>query len=402
MTSRRQLLTGAVLLCVFAIGVSGVPIVAANSAAVGVVDVTVSPEQPVPNEPTTYYVTIENNANDVYEIDSLKIERESPFDDPEQVWDVAVVPPGGSIEVPVSIRFDDKGLHRTQVVVEGSVNGTTENRQYPVPVTVRDGGPDISLSSENPTVGSGESLTVRAVNGEDRSIRNINVSVEGDDVGFETTNKLATGMSGNEQREFKFRYIPQSAGETELNATFQYTTSSGYEQTITKSTTVDVSARSAQESVDPTLGSATIQLTGIEMESEDDHMRITGSASNLGTDDIESVLVRVVETETVEPTNPNRDFFIGTVPGSDFGTFDLTAEIGGNTTRVPVEVSYISDGNRITERTVIEVPATTGDTPDTSGDTSLAVYLIGGVIVVGVFGVMGVAVYNSRKDDGGD
>lgn len=387
-------------MCLILIVISGLPVTATDSPAVGVVDVDVSPEQPAPGEPTIYYVTIENNADQAYEVDRIEVEHESPFDDPEQVWDVAVVPPGGSIEVPISVTFDEKGLHKTQVVVYGSTEETSANRQYPAPVVVRDSGPDVMLSSSTPTTGSETDFTVRAINGEDRSIRNINLTVDGEDVEFNTTNQLSSGLNANEERDFTFRYVPESTGETELTAKFEYTTDSGHEQEITKSTNVDISEPRSQSNIDGQVDSPAIQLTGIDVVPEGEHMLITGSASNVGTDSIDSVLVRVVETENVKPTAPNRDFFVGTVPGSDFGTFDLTAEVSDDATQIPVELTYISGDDRITEQTVIEVP-TTSESPNTSGDTYTIVYIIGGVLVVGVLYIIGIGVHNSRKDDGG-
>jgi len=38
------------------------------------------------------------------------------------------------------------------------------------------------------------------------------------------------------------------------------------------------------------------------------------------------------------------------VPASDFGTFELNAEVSGNVSEIPVEVRYVSDGERF-ERT---------------------------------------------------
>jgi len=397
MRTKISMATIFAIVCVFSVVLVGTP-VAADSNAVGIVDVTVSPDQPAPNEPVTYLVTIENNAESVYEIDSLRIEHESAFDDPDQVWDVAAVPPGSSVEIPITTVFDEKGLHRTQVVVQGSVNGTSAYRQYPAAVVVREGGPDITLSSTDPVVGSGTNLTVHAVNGENRPVRNINVTARGEDVAFDTATRITAGMDGNTERDFTYRYVPQSAGETDLNVTFAYTTDTGQEQTVTKSLAVDVAEPRTAASVDSRVGPPTIQLTGVEVESEDDHMLITGSASNVGTETVDSVLVRVLRTEAIEPTSPNRDFFIGTVPGSDFGTFDLTAEIGNNVSRIPIEVTYVSNGNRITERTTVEAAETTTSSPDTGSETPLVVYGIGGLVVVAVLGVMGVAIRNSRQD----
>lgn len=86
-----------------------------------------------------------------------------------------------------------------------------------------------------------------------------------------------------------------------------------------------------------------VRLTGTSVEGAGT-LTVTGSASNVGIEDAEGVVVEVVETENVEPAPPQSDYFVGTVPASDFGTFELNARTTGNVSEIPVRVSYVADG----------------------------------------------------------
>lgn len=134
-----------------------------------------------------------------------------------------------------------------------------------------------------------------------------------------------------------------------------------------------------------------VRLTGVSVTGAGT-VTITGSASNVGVEDADSVLLTVEETEDVEPAPPQSDYFVGTVPASDFGTFELNAQVSGNVSEIPVEVRYVSDGERF-ERT--EHLRYGGDTfggaphgvnePDIPEDdglsTSLLVLIVGAVVV---------------------
>ncbi|WP_415382609.1 COG1361 S-layer family protein [Halosimplex sp. TS25] len=151
----------------------------------------------------------------------------------------------------------------------------------------------------------------------------------------------------------------------------------------------------------------TIGLTGLEVVPEGNRLRISGSASNLGTTDAESVRVVVVDTERVTPTSPNREFFVGTVPASDFVSFDVYATVQGNVSTVPLDVEYLVDGEQHTRTVEVDAAGAsralaTGPEPDTSGSGG------GGFLlpaVVGLFVAAGVAVLivrawrNSRGGD---
>ncbi len=92
-----------------------------------------------------------------------------------------------------------------------------------------------------------------------------------------------------------------------------------------------------------------INLTGLSTKTEGDHLRISGSASNVGLNDVHSVVVRVLPAKGVTPSPPNRDYFVGTVPASDFVSFDVTAWVDANATSVPLQVTYLANGVQHTE-----------------------------------------------------
>lgn len=147
--------------------------------------------------------------------------------------------------------------------------------------------------------------------------------------------------------------------------------------------------RSASTRVAYSPNPARIELTGISVEPEGNHLLVSGSASNVGLSDASSAVVSVVSADGVTPVSPNREYFVGTVPASDFVSFDLTAQVDDGVDRIPVRVSYIADGTQRTS--VVEVPV--GDLPppesgggDDGGPSLLLVAggLIALVVVVGV------------------
>ncbi|MDS0281498.1 hypothetical protein [Haloarcula onubensis] len=135
---------------------------------------------------------------------------------------------------------------------------------------------------------------------------------------------------------------------------------------------------------------ASIELTGLSVSREDGLLQITGSTSNVGTTTARSVVVRVLPDEGVEPAAPNRDFFVGEVPGSDFSSFDLTARATGNVSAIPVEVSYLVDGERTRE--TFSVPVDSGRSDRAEPQTGGGGLGAGLVAVVGLAGVVSLVI----------
>ncbi|WP_411962876.1 CARDB domain-containing protein [Haloferax sp. YSMS24] len=152
----------------------------------------------------------------------------------------------------------------------------------------------------------------------------------------------------------------------------------------------------ASTTIDYVASPGTIELTGIDVELEDGAVHISGSASNVGLSDAQSVVVRVVPTDGVEPTRPYKEYFVGSVPASDFASFDLYANVDEGVTSVPVEVSYLVDGRERTVETTVDVSdLSTPDEQNSGGGIDSTLLLGGGAIALLV--VVGVSIYAYRR-----
>jgi len=180
---------------------------------------------------------------------------------------------------------------------------------------------------------------------------------------------------------------------------------------VQRETTVEVTAsygldgerRTTTTTIDYTPRS-NIRLTGTSVEGAGS-VTVTGSASNVGVEDAEGVVVGVAETPNVEPAPPQSDYFVGTVPASDFGTFELNARVTGNVSEIPVLVSYVADGDSV-ERVYNVTYSAVGagmttqaseasSSQDGSGEGSSGVPTSASVVIAVL--VVGVVAYGWRK-----
>ena len=237
--------------------------------------------------------------------------------------------------------------------------------------------------------GNSQSVTVSVLNGGNAPISNVSVRASSPNatVGQALVDRVAAGESRT----------------VRLNATL-----SGDRAAVDVVATYDVARQRGEASASTALTQTpgTIGLTGLEVVPDGGRLRVSGSASNLGTTDAQSVLVSVVDTDQVTPTAPNREYFVGTVPASDFVSFDVYATTEGNVSTVPLRVEYLVDGQRVTR--TVEVDAAGASRalaagpevePNTSGGGLLLPIAVGAVVVIVVLAVI---VRAWRASRGGD
>ncbi|MFC7204166.1 hypothetical protein ACFQJC_11625 [Haloferax namakaokahaiae] len=194
---------------------------------------------------------------------------------------------------------------------------------------------------------------------------------------------------------------PVNAVPAESSRTFQLNVSSLDRATLDVTATYRTGGQpgEAQTTLDYAASPGRIQLTGIDVEREDDRIHISGSASNVGLNDVQGVVVRVVPTEGVEPARPYEEYFVGTVPASDFVSFDLYARADSGVTSVPVEVTYLTDGGERTMQAEVDVTGFTDEQPEPSGGGlgGLGSILIVGGGIVALLVVVGVGIFAYRR-----
>jgi hypothetical protein len=129
-----------------------------------------------------------------------------------------------------------------------------------------------------------------------------------------------------------------------------------------------------------------IELTGLDVRREDGQLHVVGNAANVGLERVDSVLVRVASAPGIEPAPPNPEYFVGTVPASDFVSFDVYATVDGDVSEIPLVVTYLADGQQRTLRTTVSYDSSAQQTPANDGDngTGPVVFLVGGLVVLAV------------------
>ncbi|WP_410767496.1 CARDB domain-containing protein [Haloferax sp. DFSO60] len=131
------------------------------------------------------------------------------------------------------------------------------------------------------------------------------------------------------------------------------------------------------------LARGAVELTGINISvSDGGAVRLGGNLANVGNGEITGVVVSVPASEYAQPAYPQRSYFVGTVASSEFAPFELTAQVDReNTSVVPVEVAYTVGDERITETTMVDLPA---ERQSSNSVFSSSVTFVGVLLLVGI------------------
>lgn len=472
-----------------AVGVIFAPqVVTAEGVNVSITEVMVSPRQPVTGEPVTVAVSIRNLASSDGDFNvtqvSIRTARGGEERDLTQVEDLGKVSPGTSLEVPLTITFEQPSIHELRVVVNGiNAEGKSIEVRHPVTIQVQNQLPRVNLEVQDSLVGSQTTASVTVANGMSRDIRNIEIRILGDVIKTQPKKVIAEIKSG-ETREFVFKIEPNRPGSSHLSAEVEFIIGLNVVRTVSATAAVDIKPVQTQlsfnaskmengvkvtvanlgnsevediqiegQSSNATVGRAIvsnlsprksasvfvpvsefketaivnltarfesdgrvqretvgtvrfrkvpgrISLTGIDVQRVDGRLRISGTASNVGLSVVNSAIIRVVETDGLNPAVSGRDFFIGTIPASDFASFEVFAKTQTEVDRIILKIEYLSEGERLTEQ--VEVPISDLNARDENRNPSdnrvqLIPAAIGGAILITVALLMTLA-WRNRRD----
>ena len=302
----------------------------------------------------------------------------------------ASVDRGETVNAPFRFRPVESGTHQLRATLSYTLpNGTdrtvTQNRT--IETEPLDEGIVVQTSSSGS--GSDQTLTVDVLNRGNAVAEDVVVSAVSDNA---TVGQTIIGS-----------VEPGSTERVRLNASLS---ADRADVTVTAEYDTGANQRSVQSTTTLQTVPGSITLTGLDVVDQGGHLQITGSTSNVGTTSARSVIVRVVPTESIEPAAPNRDFFVGEVPSSDFSSFDLTARVTGNASSVPVEVSYLVDGDQRTQTFQVALDDGVTSQPQQAesggGGPGAGFLAIVGVIVTAMLAVAGVLVRRYRRDGDDD
>ncbi|ADC70045.1 conserved hypothetical protein [Methanocaldococcus sp. FS406-22] len=95
------------------------------------------------------------------------------------------------------------------------------------------------------------------------------------------------------------------------------------------------------------VGKADLVLSGIDVESSFDDVKITGDIDNIGTGKAKSVLIYVIKTKNIIPKKPYENYFVGTLNPDDYGSFELHCQINGTVSEIPIKITYRDENNNL-------------------------------------------------------
>ena len=305
-----------------------------RSGGVSVAFSTVFDTDPAAGAKTPINVTVANGDDEAITGVRLNLDGDGTVEDPRRVK--GSIAAGSETTVQYDVTFDEVGTHTlTETVTyrtsEGVTRTTTESVDVDVFAPETRGG----LSARTSTNGSGET-TVELTNFGNTEFTDVEVAASvNDDV---VARNLVADVEPDSSESVIFDVRSSVDGAVTYTATY---TAAGATHTTTLR--------------DQSTVSGEIRLVSVETGQTGSSVTVQGDAANLGSTTAESVLVSVADTDAVSPTAPTGEYYVGEVEGSEFGTFELTATTSGDVSSIPVEITYIVDGDRVTATQEIEI-----------------------------------------------
>ncbi|GAB7010751.1 hypothetical protein [Halorubrum trueperi] len=343
MTSKRSITIAAILMVLVASTGASVLTASAAQPNVQISNVTTTPSEPTTGESVTVETTISNlqGGNETVKVTDIYLRTSSSSDTHARVEDTGSVAPGGSLTIPLTTTFESAGEKQLTVhVVVQDESGGHHSYEYPVYIDVSEPDDRAGLSASA---------------GNDSSTTEVELTNYGN-TNFSNVEITATTSGNIFGQEYLFDVNPGTSQST----VFDTENVSDETVTFTASYRAAGEDRTVSDTIDPSDDqvSGEIGLTGVETTGSGTSLTVNGEAANVGGTDTESVLISVQDTESVSPTAPSGEYFVGAVDSSEFAAFELTADIDSNVSSIPVEVTYIVDGERTTTTEQIDVAST--------------------------------------------
>jgi len=299
----------------------------------------------------------------------------------------ATIGAGASTTDSFDVTASGAGTHNLTATVRYTTANGDRQTQESVPVSFASLHDHVQLSTKR--VGDGSSLAVTVSDLGNADVRH--VSVRGTSANATVTGGDVARVPAGASRTVVLNASGLS-GEAPVHVVASYDYGRGT-HTGRASTNATVSANPGS-----------IRLTGLDVEHSNGKTHITGSASNVGLAAVNSVVVSVVPAAGVTPAYPGREYFVGTVPKSDFVSFDVYATVDPNATSVPLRVTYLADGAHRTKTVQVPIAATGTRTdpsksPGSGGGGWLFPAAIGVVVLAAIGGLIYVGWRNRANDE---
>lgn len=388
----NRIATAAIVTLVVGLALPGMAGMAGGETFVSI-SATVTPDQPTVDDEFAVDVRFERPSSDSgpQEVDEVAVYRTDRPGEPLGTVDSSTYVRSGSSQ---TVQVDELELNETGVYdlrVEATfVDGDGLERTVTTPLTVPVYSPDplVEVETADAVPGAWRPVNVSVANRLDEPLRGVTVSLAGEQVEFDQRERVTSQIQGSGSFAAAFDGRTEEAGVHPVNVTVDYEDPDGEIRSVTRTVEADFTGPS---------NPGAIQLTGVSTSQRGGSVEISGSAANTGSSAVEGVLVSVDETAHVQPAQPQEEYFVGPVEGSEFASFTVNAQVSENATEIPLSVRYVVDDVEQTANRTVTHSAAGSAEPATRGADGGGIGLLPVAGVLLVVAILGGAWYRRRQ-----
>jgi hypothetical protein len=342
--------------------------------------VDVTPETPTVGAPVTVPITVSSSGGSTQPLDVDAVRLQNDTTQFARAENVGALSAGESITVPLTTTFERAGEHSLTVVLEGTnTNNQSVSVSQPLSVAVEPGEPALEFAGFGGVENVPTELPVTVSNPTETTLRNIVVTVGGDDIVGRLDRRVVPTLAPGNTVELSFVVRPERAGDALLETNLSYTTASGTDATLERTAVLPVEPleESVSVRVSPVVAVPSTQGSNLGVDvggildtggGDGDEQPETGgdirvTVSNLGNAPIERV---VLDPRAGDTSLGPRPVATRLEPGAEQSV--VLSLDGTPPTELVFEASYELAGNRATATTTFDPGASQGSVAVTGVD----------------------------------
>jgi len=303
---------------------------------------------------------------------------------------IGLVGPGDTLNLTFNVKAKKEASSGTHFLNFELVGGSDMyDLNYKVPIKIDDKNIQVVfLNLPYNMINEISTMKVNIINPRSTDLNNVILSPSCEDA-FISPSNIFVGIvqAGNSSTvEFTVNTVNSNSGTKKIKCIASYFNGDNLHKSETISTDVNV------------ISKPTLTLTNVETKDSGNGYTITGEINNIGTTDMKNVAISVLDSKGVNSTQPYPSYFVGSLEKDDFSSFELSALVSPGTSEIPLLIEFRGTDNAFTSFTKsvalnsVELPAQTDNK-----ETSPLVYVIGLVLCIAVFGIIGYSWKKQKK-----
>lgn len=256
-----------------------------------------------------------------------------------------------------------------------SSSGSTRTEHRSVEVDVEQATSDVELDVSNQIQNDSSAIRAELYQFGSAKLEDIQIRVQNN--GDTVARVPVADISGESSRTVLLDDDEIPAGNVSITAAY---TAGSDQQAITESLLY------SKYSPAPT---SAITLTDIGITRDGGTLTIEGEAANVGTAQVNSVLISAANTDDVTAVGPTKEYFIDNIGSNELETFETTVNTSSNLDQIPIQVEYTINGQRVSSMIPVDISTieSQSDSNQEGGSPLLAVILLLIVVAGAGFGV---------------